>query len=1429
MTLGGDPRTFTYEANRNIVLDGYLRPEMRIDGLGQRTQFEYDLPTGKISKVVYPDNTTDTSTYNQFAEPLRQVSRDARITDRTYDSKGNQLSETRGVESGTESTWRYVYNTKGQVTSATDPNYLSSAPDLHITNYVYDSRGFLTQRIEPADTAGGSRPTSSYVWDSAGRLTQSTGPSGQVLLYSYDPRNRLVAITFGDGSQETKTYGAGVDVNLLVQQTDRNGNATQYTYDATGRRTSTVQAFGKPEAVASTCSYLAGSLSLPTRCVTKGNATDYGYDARRRRTTETAHPNASVSLTTTTKFNANGRPVYREDPYGRADLFGYDINDRPIRTVREAVPAAVSRTVNVATLTRPPGANPGYVIEDTVYSGDGDVVRRTDPRGVNRAFEFDAQRRLTALVEASGTTLSARSEYSYDKAGNRTRERRPRAFAEAGAFESAFVYNGRNLLQSVTEGAGSAAAATKSMTYTPSRKLLAETDLRGNTTAYGYSGCCDRRTSVTDPSGAVTLTAYDSFGNVLSVTDPNRNATRMTYDARNRMLTRKNGANETTTYGYDDNLTDGVGIDAQSSRVAGLNLGLNAVGSGVQILDPLGHSSIELRDGNQRTIRSIDGNGNALTTTLDVMVSGLLERKVTDALGHSTRARTDGLGNLRRQIDAQDCSTVRTFDANGNELSMSDPNSTGMTCQFDVRNRKTSCTDTQGDTRAFGYDSESNLTSRTDALGQVTIYTYDTRNRRVAERDRLLGVTTWTFDGDGNALSMTDAQGSATGYLFNSRGLLTRETLPAQQAGVPNVRNYGYDAGRRMVSRTDQTGLITQFVFDAANRLLGRTYPDGLNDTLTYDADSRLTSATSGRYGTSVTRSYDAGDRIVSEVQRVDNVNYAVSYAYDAANRKTSITYPDGSVSARTYTDRNQLMTAKLGTTLLATRAYDAGQRLTSTTFGNALVEARTYRPDNSVATISTPGINQLSYSYDANKRVTNETNPLLPAEALTYGYDVADRLTSFQRGPTASPLQTQAWNLSLVGNWTGTTRDGVAEARTHSAVHEVTALTKTGAPTVALSHDAKGNLVLNQNGQTLAWDVENRLSSANTAPGLAGGQYKYDVLGRRLKKAAGTLSTVFVHDGDQIIAEYENGALKRRYVYGAYIDEPLAMVSSTGTQYYHQNRIYHVMAMTNSSGQLAERYGYMPYGKRRVVSPGGATLAASAVGNQVGFTGRYHDGETGLTYFRARYMDAELGRFVSRDPWKRARTPKGAVGFRVQRPMAGDGYPNGLNFYSSAFVPVHTDPTGLHFCGCGQAVASVLAVGPLAAEKARELGNLASQMAISTGLPGIHNGLADALKHCLWSCLMAKALGPDVAKEIADIHEECQSENPPAEERMDLTNNFIGRALANGGEGCEEGCSRALENHQLHLNSSDPGPDASLPIASGEFAGDTNLVPVYN
>jgi len=1178
--------------------------------------FEYDSGSGKPSKVTHPDGSFETTTYNAFARPLRVVSRSGRISDYTYDLKGNLLTEKRGVGTSAESTWRFEYNNRGQVTRALDPDYSSLAPELHATSFVYDSRGFLIQKLEPADVVGGSRPTSSYVWDAPGRLTQTTGPSGQVLRYGYDTRNRLLSTTFGDGSSETKTYGSGVDANLVAQQTDRNGNITRATYDLSGRRVSTTQAFGKPEAISTTCSFKAGT-TLPSQCVTKGNARDYSYDSRSRLIAQTEHPNATTSLTTRTPRNANSQVIHVEDPYGRKLHMAYDVNDRVIRKVQEQTPGAVASATNLVTLARTLTPNPTYVIEDTSFNADGDTVERKNGRGIATRYEYDSQRRTIAQTEAADTPVAARTEYRYDFAGNRTREVRPRKFAESGNFETAMSYTGRNLLASVTEGFDAPPAATKTFTYTASRKQASETDFRGNKTTFAYSSCCDRLTSQTDPRGAVSSYTYDSIGNMLTATDPNGNVTRRTVDALNRVITSTNGANETTTFSYDDNLTDGVGVDSQASRTAGLALGTGATGSAVKTTDPLGHTTFELKDGTGRRVRQIDGNNNASTTKFDVVVNGLLETSASDALAHTIRSRTDGGGHVRTTVDAENCISTATFDAAGNQLQSRDGNLTGITCQFDARNRKTSCIDTQGDTNTWTFDAENNQVAATDGLGQVTTYSFDARNRQLTESDRIGGVTSFAYDGDNRTLSITDAEGSVTSYLFDNRGLLTRETLPAQQAGVPNIRNYSYDPGRRLTSRTDPTGTVTTFVYDAANRLKERRYPDSFNDLYAYDSASRLVTAASARFGANVTRSYDNADRLLSDIQQISGTSYPVTYAYDSANRKTAITYPGGSVMHRDYTKRNQLSSVKVGTTLVASRTYDFGQRLTHTSFGNGLAEARTYRPDNLVSSITTSGINQLTYTYDANKRATQEANPLLPEEALTYSYDLQDRLVHWKRGPAVAPAQTQAWSLSLVGDWQSTTRDGTTETRTHSAVHEITSLTKTGTPTVALIHDAKGNLATTSASQTLTWDFENRLTSAGTASGLAAGTYKYDALGRRVSKTTSGTTTRFIHDGDQVIAEYESGALQRRYVYGTYIDEPLAQLASTGTLYYHQNRLYSVMAMTNQAGQMAERYGYTPYGKRRVVSPGGATLTASAVGNQVGFTGRYHDAETAFTYFQ--------------------------------------------------------------------------------------------------------------------------------------------------------------------------------------------------------------------
>ncbi|HZZ91124.1 MAG TPA: RHS repeat-associated core domain-containing protein [Usitatibacter sp.] len=83
---------------------------------------------------------------------------------------------------------------------------------------------------------------------------------------------------------------------------------------------------------------------------------------------------------------------------------------------------------------------------------------------------------------------------------------------------------------------------------------------------------------------------------------------------------------------------------------------------------------------------------------------------------------------------------------------------------------------------------------------------------------------------------------------------------------------------------------------------------------------------------------------------------------------------------------------------------------------------------------------------------------------------------------------------------------------------------------------------------------------------------------------------------------------------------------SASTTTYFHNDLTGSPLAATDSSGHVLWRESYRPYGERLVNS-------ASAKGNDVWFTSRRQDIETGLVYMGARYYDPVAGRFASIDP----------------------------------------------------------------------------------------------------------------------------------------------------------------------------------------------------
>ncbi len=114
----------------------------------------------------------------------------------------------------------------------------------------------------------------------------------------------------------------------------------------------------------------------------------------------------------------------------------------------------------------------------------------------------------------------------------------------------------------------------------------------------------------------------------------------------------------------------------------------------------------------------------------------------------------------------------------------------------------------------------------------------------------------------------------------------------------------------------------------------------------------------------------------------------------------------------------------------------------------------------------------------------------------------------------------------------------------------------------------------------------------------------------------------------NQVIAEYEGSTLKRKFIYGPGIDEPILMIVVNGETeteyYYHYDGLGSVVALSDSSGDVVERYEYDVFGKPKTTS---------SLGNPYYFTGRRYEPETQLYYYRARYYMPSIGRFMSADP----------------------------------------------------------------------------------------------------------------------------------------------------------------------------------------------------
>jgi RHS repeat-associated protein len=957
--------------------------------------------------------------------------------------------------------------------------------------------------------------------------------------------------------------------------------------------------------------------------------------------------NGSFTLTLTdgssSQFNSSGRLLSLVDRNGNQSNLSYDANGH--------LASIIGSSGRVLTVTSNSNGQ-ALSISDTMgtianytYGSGNELLSVTYADNSGFQLSYDGGYRLTTVTDALGNTVES---HAYNSSGQAVTSERQGGVdhyslsyfggetevTDALGRVTRYTFDGskgRNVVTQV-EGlcncGGGGSSQVQTWTRDAQLNVTSRTDALGHSTSYTYDGSGNRLTE-TDATGTVTST-YNQFGEVLTRTDQMGGVTANTYDAQGDLLSTTDARGKTTNFAYDPR---GLLLSVTDARGKVTAFAYDASGNLTTRTDALSHATQFVYDARSR-----------LTS-------------VTNALGNVTAFSYDPVGRVTQVTQADGTTISYEYDLGGRRSAMVDAKGNRSTYAYDSSNRLTSETDALNQSTNYSYDSMSNLTATADALGRVTNFDYDDFNRLVkttyppANTGSIRLFETIEYDADGNVTKRIDTAGRTTQYGYDAVNRLTSITDPASQVTqyeynarsevtalvdaigqryrfnhnpvgqITHVRrgttvmSFTYDAVGNRKERTDYNGALTDYTYDALNRLKTITYPDTTTVSYTYDKLSRMQTAANENgavdfdynkmnrltgvtdvFGQSVDYNYDAnGNRTRLSL----NAATVATYRYDAVNRLTRILDAAGAAFTFDYDATNKLTQKKAPNNVKTSYQYDGLDRLTRLTDAKGAATVKDHQ-----------------YQYNTASQITQIAEPSI---TRSYGYDARDRLNSASYTNPTQPAESYAYDS--VGNRTS------SQLSASYGYQSFNRLTNTA--TASYSYDTNGNLIsrTDSNGTTqYGWDFENRLRQV-TLPNGSTVTYKYDALGRRIQRArTGGVSTNFIYDGQDVAKDLNSDGSTVDYLNGPGIDNKLRLIDSrlaaTGPLYFLQDHLGSTTALTNSLGVVTIQLSYDGFGN----SPGSSLT-------RYDYTGRERDPDTGLLYYRARWYDPQVGRFISEDP----------------------------------------------------------------------------------------------------------------------------------------------------------------------------------------------------
>lgn len=500
------------------------------------------------------------------------------------------------------------------------------------------------------------------------------------------------------------------------------------------------------------------------------------------------------------------------------------------------------------------------------------------------------------------------------------------------------------------------------------------------------------------------------------------------------------------------------------------------------------------------------------------------------------------------------------------------------------------------------YDKNGNLKTKVDTGGRTTSYDYDTANRLTKITDALSNETQFTYNARSQMTKVKDALNQEYNFTYDAHGRVLTQNRNSQ------TMTFTYDAVGNRATREDYNGDDTTYTYDDLNRLTNIAYTgaSGENASYTYDDLSRLLTAVNAA-GT-VTFTYDNRGRLATEE---DVFGHDLEYTYDAAGRRTGLELDSTPHTSYTYDNANRLTTLTDEASNDFTFAYDNANRLTSRVMPNGITSTYTYDNMSRLKRLKHENTSTTLYDDQFTYNAANQIGQIAGLAATkNYTYDNINRLTGMTDG-----TNTESYTYDAVGNRTAS---HLSSSYTTGSFNRVTA-TDSATYTYNSNGSTTGKAVGSIN-WTYGWDRENKMISAGDGTNSA--SYQYDALGRRIKRTQGSDVQKFTHDGQDVVLDDINSTLTK-YQNGPGIDNKLKYATGGTSKYFLQSHLGSTVTITNSSGTSVDSNSYDSFGN--------ATNASFSSRYQ--YTGREADPLTGLSFYRARWHDSGLGRFLSEDP----------------------------------------------------------------------------------------------------------------------------------------------------------------------------------------------------